>query len=74
MTSRPESVDISPGELTNFVVAILAAACVPERSALLVAEGLVAADCEEIESHGVMLLPMYVDRLAAGSRGQVAGL
>ncbi|HEY4921324.1 MAG TPA: Ldh family oxidoreductase [Xanthobacteraceae bacterium] len=67
MTSRPESVDISPGELTNFVVAILAAAGVPERSALLVAEGLVAADCEEIESHGVMLLPMYVDRLAAGS-------
>ena len=67
MSSSRERVAVAPGELTDFVVAILAAVGVPGRSGRLVAEGLVSADCEEIESHGVMLLPMYVDRIAAGS-------
>ncbi len=67
MMVSPERVAIAPGELIDFVVAILASTGVPARSARLVAEGLVSADCEEIELHGVMLLPMYVDRIAAGS-------
>src|SRR5262249_60766424 len=32
-----------------------------------VAADLVAADLEGISSHGVMLVPMYVDRILAGS-------
>jgi LDH2 family malate/lactate/ureidoglycolate dehydrogenase len=67
MMSPAERVAIAADELIDFVVAVLAAVGVPERSGRLVAEGLVSADCEEIESHGVMLLPMYVDRIAAGS-------
>ena len=40
---------------------------IPEEKAKAVAQSLVAADMEGIPSHGVMLLPMYVDRMLAGS-------
>ncbi len=53
--------------LTDFAVALLRAVGVPQGAASLVARGLVRADQEGIESHGVMLLPMYIDRIAAGS-------
>ena len=33
----------------------------------MVADDLVAADLEGIASHGVMLLPMYVERIVKGS-------
>ncbi len=67
MMPPADRVPVAPGELIDFVAAILAAVGVPAHAGRLVAEGLVAADGEEIESHGVMLLPMYVDRIAAGS-------
>ena len=67
MPSLSERIPVAPRELIDFVASILAAVGVPAHAGHLVAEGLVAADCEEIESHGVMLLPMYVDRIAAGS-------
>ena len=67
MATVVDRVTIVPRELADFVVTVLGAVGVPEGSARMVAEGLVAADCEEIESHGVMLLPMYVARIAAGS-------
>ena len=35
--------------------------------ARVVADDLVAADLEGIASHGVMLVPMYVDRIVKGS-------
>src|ERR1700754_1958332 len=60
---------ISVIALTRFAADLLVAVGVPKASAQLVAEGLVQADREEIESHGVMLLPMYVDRIVAGSVG-----
>ena len=63
----PDRVAIAPDELTDFAVAVLAAVGVPAPAGRLVADGLVGADREDIESHGVMLLPMYVDRIAAGS-------
>ena len=53
--------------LVGFSAALLRAAGVQEGDALRVAEALVAADLEGVASHGVMLLPMYLERLSAGS-------
>jgi LDH2 family malate/lactate/ureidoglycolate dehydrogenase len=39
----------------------------PEDAAAAVAEGLVDADMRGIPSHGLMLVPMYVERIQAGS-------
>ena len=46
---------------------LLAAAGAPADKASLVAEALVDADIEGLGSHGLMLLPMYLDRIGAGS-------
>lgn len=54
-------------ELERLVQRILVKLRVPEDCARITAQSLVAADVEGIASHGVMLLPMYVDRLLAGS-------
>ena len=51
----------------DFVTALLEKHGVCEVAAREVSEDLVASDVEGIASHGVMLLPMYLDRLAAGS-------
>ncbi len=53
--------------LRAFVRDLLQAAGVPATSADTVADALVAADTEELASHGTMLLPMYVERIRAGS-------
>ena len=53
--------------LIRIVVEILEAVGVRQEHALLVARALVNADLEGVASHGVMLLPMYVARLRAGS-------
>jgi len=53
--------------LERLVQRILVKLRVPEDCARITAQSLVAADVEGISSHGVMLLPMYVDRLLAGS-------
>jgi LDH2 family malate/lactate/ureidoglycolate dehydrogenase len=50
-----------------WVTGIFARAGVPHEAAHQVATTLVAADLEGIASHGVMLVPMYVDRMLAGS-------
>ena len=53
--------------LIDAVGSIFAAAGVDEGAARTVAESLVAGDQRGIPSHGLMLVPMYVDRLRAGS-------
>jgi LDH2 family malate/lactate/ureidoglycolate dehydrogenase len=53
--------------LAGFVAGLLARLGVPEAGARTAADALVAADLEGVPSHGVMLAPMYVDRLVAGS-------
>ena len=53
--------------LEAFAARLLIAAGVGEASAAVVARALVDADRAGIPSHGVMLLPMYVERLRAGS-------
>jgi LDH2 family malate/lactate/ureidoglycolate dehydrogenase len=58
---------VSAKELVGFIERLLATAGAPEAHAQIVAEALVDADIEGLPSHGVMLLPMYLDRIAAGS-------
>ncbi len=53
--------------LAGFVGSLFARLGVPEEGARITAAALVAADLEGVPSHGVMLVPMYVDRLVAGS-------
>lgn len=53
--------------LTALARDLLVAAGAPDDKADLVAEALVDADIEGLGSHGLMLLPMYLDRIAAGS-------
>jgi LDH2 family malate/lactate/ureidoglycolate dehydrogenase len=53
--------------LTAFVAEVLMRLGVPAAGARTTAQALVAADLDGVPSHGVMLVPMYVDRLVAGS-------
>lgn len=52
--------------LTSFSQALLEAAGVPPAHAALVADSLVAADLRGVDSHGVQLLPPYLERMLAG--------
>jgi LDH2 family malate/lactate/ureidoglycolate dehydrogenase len=52
--------------LTEFAAAVLAAVGVPEPDAALVADSLVTADLWGHQSHGVLRLSWYVDRIRAG--------
>ncbi|MGH9659413.1 MAG: Ldh family oxidoreductase [Bryobacteraceae bacterium] len=65
-------------ELTASCTEILRAAGVDDDTAALVARSLVAANLRGVDSHGVQLLPFYVDRIRAGdvdprAQGRVAG-
>ncbi len=53
--------------LEAFVARMFVKLGLPQKESDIVAKALVAADCEGIPSHGVMLVPMYVDRMLAGS-------
>jgi LDH2 family malate/lactate/ureidoglycolate dehydrogenase len=57
--------------LTSFAAAVLAAVGVPTADARLVADSLVTADLWGHQSHGVMRLSWYVDRIRAGVMGAV---
>jgi len=52
--------------LTSFVENILLAAAVPAHKAAIVATSLVGSNLRGVDSHGVQLLPFYIDQLAAG--------
>ncbi len=54
-------------ELIALTRAILVALNVPERKAQLVAESFVAANLRGVDSHGVHLLPYYVEHLRRGN-------
>ena len=53
--------------LSRFAAALLEAAGAPPDNAALVAEALVDADIEGLASHGLLQLPMYLERIAQGS-------
>ena len=61
------SVAVNAQRLISAVGDILTAVGIAAADARLVAADLVAADLEGIASHGVMLLPMYVERIDKGS-------
>jgi len=63
MTARTFASD----RLSEIAARLLRAAGLSSASAETIAGSLVDADRRGIHSHGVMLLPMYVDRIAAGS-------
>jgi LDH2 family malate/lactate/ureidoglycolate dehydrogenase len=57
---------ISAPEITRFLEQILLAAEVPPHKAAIVATSLVASNLRGMDSHGIQLLPFYVDQLLAG--------
>jgi len=59
--------NVSVGWLEEAVAGIFSATGLSSAAASAVAEALVAADRRGIPSHGVMLVPMYVERLRLGS-------
>jgi LDH2 family malate/lactate/ureidoglycolate dehydrogenase len=61
------AVAIDGRRLISAVADIFAAAGIAVADAQVVAADLVAADLEGIPSHGVMLLPMYIERINKGS-------
>jgi LDH2 family malate/lactate/ureidoglycolate dehydrogenase len=62
-----EAVAVDAQRLTSVVADIFTAVGIAAADAQVVAADLVAADLEGIASHGVMLVPMYVDRINQGS-------
>jgi LDH2 family malate/lactate/ureidoglycolate dehydrogenase len=65
--ARTEAVAIDAERLTSAVAGIFVAVGIRQADAEVVAADLVAADLEGVASHGVMLLPMYIDRIVKGS-------
>jgi LDH2 family malate/lactate/ureidoglycolate dehydrogenase len=60
------AVCVREAELKAFCAAVLQRLGVPPGEAALVSEVLVEADLRGVESHGVIRLPMYVERIGAG--------
>lgn len=61
------AVDIKPDQLHAVVQRIFCAAGLAESAAHTVAVALVDAELTGLASHGVMLVPMYVERIREGS-------
>jgi len=58
---------VAEADLRDLVEVLLESFGVPANFVAVAADALVSADMEGIASHGVMLLPMYADRIRAGS-------
>lgn len=69
VSDAPAALDVPAEVLAGLAADVLRAAGVPERAARTVAGALVDADLDGVTSHGVLLLPMYVERLRSGSVG-----
>lgn len=61
-----EMVHVEAGAARRFVAALMQARGLPEADARTVAECLVRADLRGVETHGLMRLPVYLERLARG--------
>ena len=59
-------------ELSRLAESILRAVDVPDHKAHLVATSLVAANLRGVDSHGVQMLPYYVEQLEAGDMSKTA--
>ncbi len=58
---------LTASSLTQYVAAILEKHGASSSNAMIIAHALVTADIEGTPSHGVMLVPMYAERIRAGS-------
>jgi LDH2 family malate/lactate/ureidoglycolate dehydrogenase len=56
---------VSERDLKSFCIGVLTRVDVPELEAREITDNLVEADLRGVESHGVVRLPIYVERLAA---------
>ncbi len=65
--SEAEAVLVPEAALTRFCAACFEAVGVPAGDARTAAANLVEADLRGVHSHGVMRLPIYLQRLAAGA-------
>lgn len=63
---------ISAEDLTSWSAALLEAVNFPRSTARLVAESLVAANLRGVDSHGVQLLPYYVEQVERGDMDPAA--
>ncbi|HWV55697.1 Ldh family oxidoreductase [Pseudorhodoplanes sp.] len=63
----PDRVRVDAKRLTDVVARIFVALGIAKADADIVANDLVLAELEGVSSHGVMLMPMYVDRILNGS-------
>jgi LDH2 family malate/lactate/ureidoglycolate dehydrogenase len=57
---------IQASQLTRFAERILLGARVPPHKAAITAASLVASNLRGVDSHGIQLLPFYIDQLLAG--------
>jgi LDH2 family malate/lactate/ureidoglycolate dehydrogenase len=67
MMSSAAAIAVPTSDLTNGIAALFVVAGLTTPAAKIVADDLVRADVEGVASHGVMLVPMYLDRMIAGS-------
>ncbi|MGR9580004.1 Ldh family oxidoreductase [Pandoraea sputorum] len=67
MLTDNSSIRVPTDSLRELVVSLLVAEGVSVNVATSVADPLIAADLGGKASHGVMLLPMYIERIRAGS-------
>ena len=58
--------------LTRFASDILLAAGVPARKAAITAEALVASNLRGVDSHGLQLLPFYIEQILLGEMDPLA--
>jgi LDH2 family malate/lactate/ureidoglycolate dehydrogenase len=64
--AKSRMVYVAPDAAKAFVRALLARHSVPEEDAEIVADCLVRADLRGVDTHGMMRLPGYLDRLRRG--------
>lgn len=65
-SNESQAVRVSVEDLTKFCSGVFQAVGVPADEAALEAGSLVTADLRGVESHGVVRLPVYIERLAVG--------
>ena len=66
-SALPDRVLVDAKRLAEVVARIFAALGIAQADADIVANDLVLAELEGVGSHGVMLMPMYVERILKGS-------
>jgi LDH2 family malate/lactate/ureidoglycolate dehydrogenase len=66
-SATPSPVHVDAERLASAVADIFTALGIAPAAARIVAQDLVLADLEGVGSHGVMLMPMYVERIQKGS-------